>query len=204
MDKILEQEKRIEQELVQYNNEHMIDNPVDASNVESNEQFAEYLHDNLHKMDQIEMRKIISRCFPAHRLKNLLLEFEFNNLPVHAKEQTLSLEQFSKEAEKMFIRYQSRAGGHCLEDREWIKHTTSSDYAIREYEVLFENTVDVHDVHNLETCNYIQRLVDILDSLSTNIKVNVFYLEKKKQSAVLVHLRAEDTLIKADATSISL
>ncbi len=205
MDKILEREKRIEREIIQYSKEHIVDKPIDSSDKETNEMLATYLHDNLDIMDEIEMRNIISKCFPIHKLKNKLLEFEFYNMPIVNQEREITLEQFSKEAESILLRYQSKAGGFCLEDNEWIKNTSiDSEYPLRDYEVVYENTIDINDANNLETENYIQQLIDILNSLSTNIDVNVFYLEKKKQKAIMVHLRAQDMNMKSESTVISL
>jgi hypothetical protein len=133
---------------------------------------AQCLHQNLSSMEETELHQIISKCMTSSELKHFLLKYEMKYWIPEKKEMTLK--QFIKEAQKLLYRYQSRAGGFLLEDRKWTLHTkTSLKYHLKSNMILFENTISEDFIYDLETREYTQDLIDILNRLSSNVTVSM-------------------------------
>jgi hypothetical protein len=177
MNKINKEKK---QELSTYNILHKLErfknynlNGGDTNTVEQNTDFAHYLNKNFDNMDEIEIGKFLVKCLGPIDIKKQLFAFEFeHNTYDHIKNMTLV--EFTEKALKLINRYQWKAGGYLIEDNEWIIHKSnsdSSDYNIKKYEVLFENTLDKSDLNDEETYNFINQLLNHLNSFCDNIKV---------------------------------
>lgn len=150
---------------------------------EENEELATYLHNNFDKMDEVEMGKMLLKCFGINEIKKNLLRFEL----IHYSDQNnkdMTLEEFEKKALKIINRYQWKAGGFLIEDCEWIIHKVDSPrYDVKENELVFENTLDISDIKDDETDFFIKKLVNQLSSLSTNIIVE--YSQKYKKTKIV-------------------
>lgn len=171
---------KIEQELFTYNVLHQLEkfknynlNDWNTNTLEQNTDSAKYLHENMDKMDEIEMGNYLLKCIGPIEIKKQLLTFEFKNYKYELVD-SMSLDEFTKKAIVLINRYQWKAGGYLIEDNEWTVYKTdfeNSNYNVKKYEVLFENTLDKSDLNDEETYDFINQLLKHLNSLCKNIKV---------------------------------
>ena len=102
-----------EKELKQYNNLQQLDNNCDKSvcNLSNDEkrELAKYIHKNFDKMDESEMKHIVTKCLDMSTIKNILMTFEFNYYNSRPVEMTL--DSFVNKANAIFDRYQTKVGG---------------------------------------------------------------------------------------------
>lgn len=158
---------------------------------ETNTELASYLHSNFDTMDEKEMAILLTRCLGINDIKKNLLAFEFKNykrIPV----KHMTLENFKNIALTIIDRYQWKAGGFKIEDKEWVIHTSeSNDYEVKKYELLFENTLDKFDLDDEETDDFIDDLLKHLNSIAENINVE-FRQKNDKKKIVRILLWAED------------
>lgn len=153
---------------------------------------AKYIHKNYNKMDDMEMRRVASKCLDISEVKDILMTFEFNNYTRNEKEMTLN--EFTKIATYMFDRYY-RVGGCFIEDKEWIVHTPASKYFdIPDNKIMFQNTIDSMDADDCATNEYLNKLVENLNGVSTNIRVKLEFIEKKKLTYITIW--AKDTTLE--------
>jgi len=167
-----------EQEMKKYNLMHLLEKQRNYKNEEPNksqdekQQLAQYIHKNYNNMDEIEMKTIALKCLDINEIKKTLLFFELQNYICTPKQ--MSLSEFKNETMIIFNKYQSKAGGFLLEDNEWLIHdNTSSRHEVKENELLFENTINAHDMDDGETNTYLKYLIKRLNSLSKNIDVEL-------------------------------
>lgn len=139
------------------------------SNPNLDQQLAKYISNNYSKMSETEMRNIAARTLTSKEVRARLLQYELYHYqpPSHK----MTLEQFVNEAGRLLSRYHHKAGGYCVEDDEWIFHdSTSLDHKLTTNEVLFENSVGKHFINSCK--EYVRKLVDRLNSLSTTVYVS--------------------------------
>jgi hypothetical protein len=143
---------------------------------------AKYIHDNYHKMDESEMKHIVTKFLDINDVKDILICFEFNNYKVESK--LMTLDEFIPIALNTFKKYY-RAGGYFLEDRDWITHKSDSKrFDVSANEVMFQNTVNKLDV---DDCNdFLERIVEILNNTASNIDVTFDLVKKKKITYVTI------------------
>lgn len=204
-------EENNKKEIKHYNLLHMIDinnnyGIEKLSDEEERSQLAQYIHNNFDKMDDVEMQRLVLKCLSITRIKQILLEYELENLKPSNIMASLTLTEFIPLATKILNRYQSKAGGFCFEDNIWTLHTMqSADITLNEYTIIFENSIDKYDVDDFKTEKYISDIVYLLDNIAENIRVDVHYMKAKKDKLFLVHIRAQDiNLKKLSAPKISL
>jgi len=178
-----------EKELKKYNNLQQLDNNCDKSvcNLSNDEkrELAKYIHKNFDKMDESEMKHIVTKCLDMSTIKNILMTFEFNYYNSRPVEMTL--DSFVNKANAIFDRYQTKVGGFLIEDKKWVLHKYDSKYFnVSENSVLFQNTIDVLDNNDYSTNEYLNKLVSKLNKISTNIEVKLELLEKKKITYILL------------------
>ncbi len=176
-------------ELKKYNNLQQLDNncnkPICGLSIEERRDLANYIHKNYDKMDESEMKHIVTKCLDLNTIKNILMSFEFNYYNPRATDMTL--DKFIVKSMAIFDRYQSKVGGFLIEDKKWIVHKSDSKYFnVSENGVLFQNTIDVLDNNDYSTNEYLNKLTSKLNKLSTNIDVKLELLEKKKITYVLL------------------
>ena len=147
---------------------------------------ANYLHQNYNNMDEVEKSKIILKCLEPKDINKILLKYEFTHYKI-VPETCLTLTEFEKEANKIIARYQWKAGGYLIEDSAWVIHKSDSKkYDVKKYEILFENTLDSSDIGDEETDFFIDRLLDHLNSLCTNITVEFRQRDTNKKTVKLL------------------
>jgi len=178
-----------EKELKKYNNLQQLDNNCNNSvcnlSAEEKQELAKYIHKNFNKMDESEMKHIVTKCLDMSTIKNILMTFEFNYYNSRPVEMTL--DSFVNKANAIFDRYQTKVGGFLIEDKKWILHKYDSKYFnVSENSVLFQNTIDVLDNNDYSTNEYLNKLVSKLNKISTNIEVKLELLEKKKITYILL------------------
>ena len=143
-------------------------------------------------LDEIEMKKLAMNCLGINDIKRILLNFELNN----CKEEPtrMSLEEFSPIAKNLLRRYQSKAGGFLLEDQQWNFYDKSTvKYNVRSNEVLFENTININDFDDEDTEFFLNKLVDRLKMVATNIKIDLRYMKEKKNKIVYLLIWCKNT-----------
>ncbi len=178
-----------EKELKKYNNLQQLDNncnkPSCGLSIEERRDLARYIHKNYDKMDESEMKHIVTKCLDLNTIKSILMSFEFSYY--NTKPTDMTLDKFIVRAMSMFDRYQSKVGGFLIEDKKWVIHKSDSKYfTVSENGILFQNTIDVLDNNDYGTNEYLNKLVSKLNKLSTNINVKLEFLEKKKITYVLL------------------
>ena len=139
-------EQQIEQEMKRYSLLHSLEKITNyQNNVTDNtnsHELAEYIHDNYHKMDEIELKIIALKCMDLNDFKRIILSYELRNFKPNQKIETMTLNKFKTHALKLLNRYQCKAGGFLIEDNEWCVHdNTSVKYEVEKNELLFENTI---------------------------------------------------------------
>lgn len=142
---------------------------------------GEYIHKNLDMMNEQELLMIISKCISKNRLKQMLLQYELKNWIPPKKKMTLN--EFAKMAHKILYRYQSRAGGFMIEDREWTLHKHGSNkYNLKKNEILFENTLSDDYRTDKETREYLFDIISLLNKLSDNITVSLHNMVSERDT----------------------
>ena len=177
-------EDKIESELRNYNFllklEKLKNYNSDILKPTKDTELAEFIHENFDKLDDNSKKDILVKCLKPNEIDMILLRFELMNYDKKCKVE-LSLDEFEKKAIETINKYHWKGGGHKIEDNEWIIHKHDSEfYTVRTNELLFENTLDVSDLHDEETEHFMKHLVRQLNSLSTNIEVE--YRNKDRRS----------------------
>jgi len=147
------------------NYELISNNPCDTST---------FFHKNYNTMDELELRSIYNKIVPIQKIKSELLKHELLNFNIEMCD-NMTLEQFKKQAMKLLYRYTCKAGGFNLDDTMWTCYSSkskSTDYNIKTYEILFENTIDRENYDN-EIKEFMNKIINVLNELSKNIKVEI-------------------------------
>lgn len=174
-------------ELKKYNNMQQLGTKYDQeqSTTQNTKQLGKYIHDNYHKMDDLEMKQIALKCMDDNDIRNLLLTYEFTHYD--EKHNYMSLGKFQQKAIQYFNKYQNKAGGNLIEDETWIIHKSDSPYFdVKNNQIAFQNTIDKIDVKDFVTNAYLNKLVDKLNKLSKNILVEMEYKERKKLTYIVI------------------
>jgi len=182
----------MEKEMKKYNFMHDLDEKaiyctnIDQKSKKGKQELAEYINKNYNKMDDVEKKLNVLKCLDTNEVNKILLLFELKNYK-QTSQKTMSLEEFKLKAFRIFNRYQSKAGGFLIEDREWIVHdSTSIKHEVELNELLFENTIDPSDVDDIETDAFLKYLVRKLNSIAKNINVELRQKHKKKIINLLI------------------
>jgi hypothetical protein len=188
-------------EIIKYNNLQQLDNNCNKQvcnlSNEAKQDLAKYIHKNYDKMDDAEMKHVVTKCLDMNTIKNILMTFEFNYY--NSKPIELTIDKFIIRATNIFDRYQTKVGGFLIEDKKWVIHKFDSKYFnVSENGVLFQNTIDVLDNNDYSTNEYLNKLVSKLNKISTNIEVKLELLEKKK----IIYILLWCDLINPDEDSI--
>ena len=189
------------EKLKNYNNDQNF-SASDKSYLTSSD-IAQLIRENFNVMTLEEKKTILAKCMSVNRVNKELLEFELQHYK--QKPQEMTLNKFKKCALKIFDRYQWRAGGFLIEDREWTVHTdTSKHYDVRQGELLFVNSVSNADEDDNETSTYLKRLLHLLNTLCANIKVELRYQHPKKDGIDWILIWCTDKNIASEDIPVSL
>lgn len=144
-----------------------------------NKELANYIHQNYTSMDNVELKYVALKCLRENDLRYIVLNYElkhFRYVP-----QILTLDQFQECAMKIFHKYQHKAGGFLLEDIDWVVHKfNSTEYEVKWNERLFVNTMDKLDENDNETNEYLDLIIEMLQSMVSNIKIELREKSEKK------------------------
>lgn len=158
---------------------------------------ADYINKNFDKMDEVEMRKLMAHITDIKTVKRELLKYEIKYLK-NCTPTSLNLKQFENKAVKILNRYQHKAGGFRLEDRTWLIHrSTSTEHTVLNNELLFENTLNDRDYDDVDTNLYLKFLTEQLQSLTTNISVELRFKEPEKGHMISVMIWCTDKNVEA-------
>lgn len=184
---------------VRYALESCRDYSIDTnSNNEEKKLLAEYINQNFNNMDENELKILALKCLGENNLKKILLNHELNYFRHEKKHMTL--DQFKNKAQLIFNRYQNKAGGFLLEDIDWVVYDhTATKYDINGNELLFENAVDVTDDDDTDTDLYLKNIVEMLQSLTSNIEIEIREKYHKKGKLVSYLIWCTDKTIEGDA-----
>lgn len=169
------------------------------------DKLASFIHRNYDKMEMTEKKHLLMRIIPDNEVNHLLLEYEMKHLSV--KPRPMSLKDFEKKALKILSRYQSRAGGFSIEDREWgVHHYGSTERELRENELLFDNTICKIDLNNPETDRYLKNLEKLLNRISQDIDVEIRFKSagKEDRDVIWIMIWATHSNMGVSAPEISL
>lgn len=144
-------------------------------------EMGEYIHKYFDMMNEQELLMIATKCISKNKLKQILLQYELKNwIPLKKK---MTINEFAKIAQKLLHRYQSRAGGFMIEDREWTLHKHGSNkYNLRKNEILFENTLSDDYRTDKETREYLFDIILLLNKLSDNITVSLHNMVSERDT----------------------
>jgi len=155
----------------------------------------------LEKLNLKDKNKLLQNILDEKHIDRLLLEHELSTRKIQKNNRKLDLETFKKEAIEIFNRYQGKAGGFLIEDLEWTIYEKNDivscldDCDVKENELLFLNTIKGVDFDNLENELYLDKIVQLLKNLCSNIKVQFRFREGKKDIFYLL-IWANDKNIK--------
>lgn len=166
-----------------YNNLHIIETANFQENLNNN--FYDHIFENFDKMDEIELRKIVHKFLSYRDIKKIILESEFfNHRLSDNSSKIIDLNEFEKISLKIFNRYKLLFSEFFIEDSEWTLYKEStSKYTLQSNEILFENTIDLIDIDNEETLNFLDMLIFKFNSISSNIKTK-YHIKKDKHAKI--------------------
>ncbi|MBA42888.1 MAG: hypothetical protein CMF62_02625 [Magnetococcales bacterium] len=168
------------------------------NNCKKNDILVEMIHHDLNKMTSEEMKRILSKCYDDIYYKRELLRYEFFNRSTTPEK--LEFKDFIKQTKNILSRYHHIVGGFLIEDREWrFYDATSTDYNLDNDEVYFENTIDRTDDQDRNTLLYLERLIEIINMIATNIKVR--YKIKHRDQLSWIVIRAKNNSKKDNDTN---
>lgn len=198
---ILAKEDELAKEMKMYDFQHKVDKGSNyyRSEPKKDRDLASYIFDNYKNLDIIDERElatIVTKCLTPTQMKRILLEYELKNFREDMDEvKEMTREEFIKKAKFLLNRYQCKAGGYYVEDCEWTMYTsetmpeeTQGEHYVKDNEILFVNSIDKCDLENEEVDNYLNLLVDRLDSLADNIDVELRYSESEGTKPCWLHL----------------
>lgn len=172
-------------DLYQLELERNYNNDITAVTQDVNDGVLKHINSNYDTFDQSELEKVALKCLSQNGLKQIILKHELKYY--RNKPQDMKLSQFKELASKLLQRYHYKAGGFLLEDPDWVIHLPPDyQYGLQENEIVFINTINRTDVDNEETYQYLTLIVERLQSLTKNIKVEVRY--KKHYHSKTVHV----------------
>jgi len=117
-----------------------------------------------------EIRNLAHRLMTDKMAKFIVFSHMLENY--HPKTKNLTMDEFIKEAQKIFIYFQNSGGGFSIEDTNWqIKTSKDKKYKLKENEIMFINSISQSDINDCETELYVNNIIRILNELATNIKV---------------------------------
>jgi hypothetical protein len=167
-------------------------NSINNKSKNDKRDLANHIFKNYDTMDETEMRIMATKCLDANDFKKTLLLFELKHYKSNVKE-SITLNDFKIVAFNVFRRYQCKAGGFCIEDNEWtVYDSKTTKYDVNENEIVFENTINLVDVYDTESDEFLIYLVKRLGSIAKNIKVSLRQKHHKKSKVMTLLIWALD------------
>nr|QBK88486.1 MAG: hypothetical protein LCMiAC01_01630 [Mimivirus LCMiAC01] len=203
---------KIKKQMEEYANRHKLEAQENYGyeddfmvNIAEKRTLAETIHNKYDGMSMDEMRNTVASCMSDKHVKRTLLNFELKYSIITPVFKKLSIEQFTKEALQILKKYQCKAGGYYIEDRDWTVHTqTSDEYEVKNYQIVLENSADKRNCQDNETINYLKNIVRLLNGLSNDIKVEYEIDEPEKGNIVWILIWCTHKGMKKNEPEISL
>lgn len=149
-----------------------------------------FLVDYYDKLSDEEAVFIASKCMHPREARKIILKYEFTNRRMEPKD--MDMNTFIKEARKLIYRYQNKAGGYNIEDIDWLLYKPNSDtnrhkrYELKDDEIILENSITLNNLYQEDDKEYVDRLTELLNSLSDNIDVRKYIIETKDDVAWII------------------
>lgn len=208
-------QEEIKKQIEEYNIMHKLDlannyGIEDEIDMDKNIDIANIINKEYDNLNIDQMRELATKCLTSKQIKRILLSHELkyyrsNELKELKLSTELSLNEFKNIAVNLLNRYQCKAGGFYIEDTEWKVHSyESKEHDIKKYELLFENTVDRSAVEDDDTHQYLEALGKRLNSLASNIDIEIRYKSSRHDSIIWILIWCIDKNIKKSSAKISL
>jgi len=154
-----------------YSNYKVDDEYYHQEKKKENEKLAKLIHDDFNKMTNEEMKHFVIKCFSPAKIKQELLKFELEHY-VPEKIGT-NITEIDNEIKKILCRYQSKAGGFCLEDHKWICHPPKTHK--KKITLTYENSLGTKDFDNNMggLVSFLKKIIEKISLLNDNL--DVFY-----------------------------
>lgn len=175
----------------------------DKKNIKEKQKLAKYIHTHYDDMNMEERKEIFLKCLTEKKINKELLEFELRYYV--EKHKPMSITEFTKKAKDILNRYQCKAGGFYIEDMDWEVHRSNSEqYDVKDYQVLFVNSIDKIDKNDNENLCYLKRLIKRLNSLSKEIEVEYDFFEPKKGGINWIEIWCSNKIMEENDSKIDL
>jgi hypothetical protein len=132
-----------------------------APSIESNSRgrIAKFIHQNIHLMDDVEKRRLLTKLLDDKKVSSDLMKYELRYLNLGRR--ISDFNEFIKFVREALSRYHMKAGGYLCEDTEWSEHSSSSSkYPLKPNEVIFENSIKKTNRFDLEVTTFIYDLLN--------------------------------------------
>lgn len=155
----------------------------------ANSNLAEFINKSYDTMSDTDLLLSLSKCMPTQFTKSLLLKYELENYTPN-KLDYMSLSKVKPIISSMLYKYTWKAGGFSIEDNEWSCYDyNTTEHTVKEYELIFTNTIHSSECYTNETCEFLYLIVNRLNNLATNIRVNTSYKEVAKMIMLRIHVK---------------
>jgi len=143
------------------------------------DELANLIHNKLDEMSDEVIMETLIKCISITQAKKMLLTYELDYY--EPKKLDMTLDEFIKKSIRFLNRYQYKVGGDLFDDHEWIIHDHTSDkYNLNSNEIVIENSICRLDKYDMATAEYIVKLTQILNRLSTNVIVTTRLIVSKR------------------------
>lgn len=144
---------------------------IDASVEYDDKDISTLLVKDYNNMTDTELRQLVLHTMTDKEIRSRLLRHELRFYEQHPR-YICTLDKFKIEVHRILTRYQHKAGGFKIDDREWTYHDhMSKRYKIYPNELVIENTISADYINDAECCEYLKLLLRRLNMVSSNINI---------------------------------
>lgn len=162
----------------------------DKKNNVKNDDIVKIIHNDYNIMDNVEKKYILTKIITTKDVNRILLNYELTNYTPEKK--MMNMNEYIKEAQKMFLRYQHKAGGFNINDTIWTIHkNNSTKYKIKKNEVFFENTIKEKYMEEEETSKYLKNILRLLNNISLNVTTTLHKRQSKRDRIFYIIFRCK-------------
>jgi len=149
-----------------------------------NTELAQRLNNSYDKMDSDEMRALVVKTMTDNEVRSRLLKFEFEHLAFTKPTSRLTISAFKTQVQKMFTKYQGKAGGFLIEDVVWEVTNGDSDN-----EFYFNNSVCAANLESMDTQTFLCIMVERIKRLSTGVLVDISFVQDKEEKLAWILIK---------------
>jgi len=134
------------------------------------------IHNGFSTISNKNKKKIIKNILTDEYINELILKYEFFNYTPNEAEQNIeSLKNILNDELKKYT-FLSK-----MESNDWLIHDlTSSKYELVENEILFENSIQSVDIHDIETLDFLKQLKFRMEKIATNFNIKYKFIDAKR------------------------